>query len=88
MKTEAQSTILSVAAKLLTVQVSDNPDDYPKSMPKWVLKIIEQHNNKQRDWAVELRSAYDNRKKTTSELVNEGARRIRERRNEKESSNN
>ena len=30
-------TILSIAAQLLTHQVSDNPEDYPKKFPKWVL---------------------------------------------------
>ena len=56
-------TILSVAAKLLTHQVSDNPDDYPKTMPKWVLRMIESHNNKQRDWATELRQIHDKQTK-------------------------
>ena len=56
-------TILSVAAKLLTIQVSDNPEDYPKSMPKWVLKMIESHNNKQRDWACELKRIDEQLKK-------------------------
>jgi hypothetical protein len=56
-------TILSVAAKLLTIQVSDNPDDYPKTMPKWVLRMIESHNNKQRDWAMELRAIHDQQMK-------------------------
>jgi hypothetical protein len=55
-------TLISIAAKLVTMQISDNPDDYPKTMPKWVLRMIEAHNNKQRDWAMELRQIHDKQK--------------------------
>ncbi len=52
-------TILSIAAQLLTHQVSDNPEDYPKKFPKWVLNYIASHNEKQRNWAVQLRNIHD-----------------------------
>lgn len=57
-------TIISIAANLLTIQLSDNPEDYPKSMPKWVVKMIEQHNIKQQNWAYELKLINDNLKKS------------------------
>lgn len=60
-----EPTILSIAAQLLTQQISDNPEDYPKKFPKWVLKYIEAHNRRQQDWAMELRSIHD---KTTQPL--------------------
>lgn len=55
-------TNLTIATKLLTIQLSDDPEDYPKTMPKWVLRMIGEHNEKQIAWAVELKKIHDKQK--------------------------
>lgn len=53
------SDILKVAAELLTTSISDNPEDYIKTVPKYLLMKFEKHYENQQDWAIRLRSAYD-----------------------------
>lgn len=62
-----KETNLTIAAKLLTIQLSDDPTDYPKTMPKWVLRMIGQHNEKQIEWAIELKKIHDQPKAADDE---------------------
>lgn len=59
------SDILKVASELLTTSISDNPEDYIKTVPKYLLMKFEKHYENQQDWAIRLRSAYD---KNSAEL--------------------
>ena len=54
-----EPSLLGVAAQLLTHQISDNPDDYPRKFPKWVLKYIQAHNQRQVEWSVYLKKTND-----------------------------
>lgn len=54
-----KSIILNVAAQMLVIQISEEPDDHPKSTPKSVLRQIEKYNERLRDWSVALKMALD-----------------------------
>lgn len=54
-----KSKILNIAAQMLVIQISEDPEDQPKTTPKSVLRQIEKYNERLRDWSVELKSAID-----------------------------
>ena len=55
----SKGRLIKVAAALLTNRMSDCHEDYPKSVPKWVLRDIEKHNDFLRKMAIEIRSISD-----------------------------
>lgn len=56
-KDEAIQNIMQVAAKLLTVGPSDFREDYPKSVPNYIVLQMKQHREVQRLMAIKLRDS-------------------------------
>ena len=54
-----KSKLIKHAATLLTERMSDIDDDYPRRFPKWALREIEEHNERLRLIAIDLRSVAD-----------------------------
>lgn len=51
--------LIRIAARLLTPEISDNPDDYNNNIPKWLIRKIGSHRDKLRDYAKSIRAEYD-----------------------------
>ena len=51
--------LINHAAALLVKRISDFAEDYPRKFPKWVLREIEEHNERLRLMAIDLRKIAD-----------------------------
>lgn len=51
--------LVRISSQLLLVKLSDNPDDYSKKFSKRVLKLIQDHNEQQTKWAMEIKNITD-----------------------------
>jgi hypothetical protein len=54
MEQKTRNKLFMIAAGLVRATMADYEDDYPKTMPKSVLKKINALNDKLRDYAYEL----------------------------------
>jgi len=57
-----KDSLIGIAAALITKSMSDIQDDYPKYIPKWLVRRIEKHNEFLKDCAVQLRKIHDEQK--------------------------
>jgi len=57
--TEQRSKLIHLAAGLLKSRLPDYREDYPKSVPKYVVEGIKAHNNALRIMAIEIREISD-----------------------------
>lgn len=58
-ESDARSLIMKVASKLLTSGPSPFREDYPKSVPNYIVKELASYQEKQRLMAIDLRNALD-----------------------------
>lgn len=56
---ESRSSLIRIAAMLLMRRLPDTMEDYPKSVPKYVVKDVRKHNEMLRVTAINLREIAD-----------------------------